>query len=379
METMKGLLMSVAQDLFRTAKLEYYSRSMRAMNSIIFLTYRCTSQCTTCNIWKRNSECSLAEELKWKEWKTILEKMKAYGIQTVEIFGGDALLRKDIIYDVIRYCRDNGMETFFATNSILLDEETAGNLVKAGLGTIYFSLDNVGSGHDRIRGKTGAFTAVHNALEHIVRARNNREYPKIVIITTISNMNYNHLQEVVEFAGKYPVNTLLLRILGEFQDNNIKQSAVKGILPEPYFTTSDGTSHLLTGPEVAVLRNVIKKVKETPSSIYINSRDVEMAPDRVFTNGEHPPKKCLVCSTLITVDPLGNVNPCPMYNTYRLGNLVHQPLEHLWGNQEHSYFIKAQRRKRLPVCRNCNMRISYPTFDETCRYYGKRAIEKMRG
>jgi Fe-coproporphyrin III synthase len=370
-------LFSVIDDFRRTAKMEYYRHTVRACHSLIYLTYRCTSQCRTCNIWKRNQSGTVSKELTWKEWKHILSRMKEYGIETVEIFGGDALLRKELTYEAIRFCTDIGIKTYFPTNSILLDKETAQNLVVAGLSTIYFSLDDVGSDHDMIRGKSGAFTYVRNAIENIVKARGNKEFPNIVICTTISNMNYNHFDKIVNFLRDYPINAIYPRILGEFSEININNSVIKGILPEPYFTTSDGTSHLLSDTETSSFRYLMKKTKNMYKNIYINSRGIDMATNEVFTEGVHPFRKCLLCSILVTIDPLGNVNPCPMYNKYHLGNILNERLEKIWGNKEHRYFIDYQQQKKIHICRNCVMRSYYPTFYDTCSYYLKRAFQRL--
>jgi len=185
-------------EILQTLKREYYGQKVRAMDAMVYLTNRCTSRCKTCNIWKRNAEDN-SRELGWNEWAVILNKLKAYGIKTLEIFGGDALLRKDIIYNVIRFCDKNGIETFFPTNSILLDRETAKGLVDAGLGTVYISIDDVGLKNDAIRGKDGSFNMVKSALENICRERGSGKRPHIVICTTISSLNFTHFQEIVNF------------------------------------------------------------------------------------------------------------------------------------------------------------------------------------
>jgi len=75
---------------------EISASRFRAIDSMIYLAYRCTSRCKTCNIWKRNAEGSADTELGRDKWKIILGRLKDYGIKSLEIFGGDALLRKDI-------------------------------------------------------------------------------------------------------------------------------------------------------------------------------------------------------------------------------------------------------------------------------------------
>lgn len=358
--------------LLNSIKREYYGHRVRAIDAMVYLTNRCTSRCKTCNIWKRNSDSS-SGELGWAEWLVILKKLRGYGIKTLEIFGGDALLRKDIIFDVIRFCRDNGIETFFPTNSILLDDETARGLVEAGIGTIYISLDDVGARNDAIRGKDGNFDLVKSAIENICRERKG-ERPSIIICTTISNQNFMHFKDIVSFLKGYPINAIYPRVVAEFSPVNIRSSAVGGIIPEPYFTTSDGESHLLSMEQATEFREIIKEMKKSSPGIYINYWAIDNAKDTAFTKGVHEFKRCLICSTLITIDPFGNVVPCPMYNRYTIGNLLEEDFESIWGNMKHKIFIREQRKKNTKVCENCIMRVYYPTLGETCAYYLKKVL-----
>ncbi len=358
---------------------ELSARQFRAIDSMIYLTYRCTSRCKTCNIWKRNAEESSETELGWDKWKIILDRLKAGGVRSLEIFGGDALLRKDIIYDVISYCRDSGIETFFPTNSLLLDKDAARRLVKSGLGTIYFSLDDVDVENDKIRGQTGAFNLVANAIENLCRERGAGTTPYIVICTTISNLNYNHFEKVVDFLRQFPVDALYPRVVCEFTNENIEKSVIDGIKPEPYFITTEDSSHLLTPEQVKIFMDSVKRAKcgDPERPIYINSGAVEASGAEAFTAGIHPDRRCLIASTFVTVDPLGNVTPCPMYNKYTIGNLLENTLDEIWGNIRHRRFVKSQKAHEIAICKNCVMRGYYPTFGETCSHYLKKTLGKI--
>ena len=71
------------------------SRHLRVkpLNALGFLTFRCTSRCKTCNIWRREK----IQELSKDQWLEVLGKLNQARINAFEIFGGDALLRKDAI------------------------------------------------------------------------------------------------------------------------------------------------------------------------------------------------------------------------------------------------------------------------------------------
>lgn len=276
---------SVGLDLLKTYKRERISDKVQGVDLLLFLTYRCTSRCKTCNMWQRES-ASKKMEMDWPQWKKILQNFHENGIKTVEIFGGDALLRKSVIYNVIQFCTDHDIETYFPTNGILMDKETAEKLVKAGLNTIYFSLDDVAEESDLIRGVSDSFDKVKQALENILEAKGNGDIPAIIICSTLSSLNYNHFEKVVEFLSNYPISAIYPRPLGEFSNENIQFSKINNIIPEPYFVTTE-ESHLLSNSQIDMFRKTVKQLKRNslPNQPYINFRAVDMAPDSAFTKG----------------------------------------------------------------------------------------------
>jgi len=375
---MANLVKNIFSDLRSDLRREVCSYKVRGIDSIVFLTYRCTSKCKTCNIWRRNSD--ERSEMDWEGWKRVFERLRDYGIKTVELFGGDALLRKDVIFKIIRFCADNKIDTYFPTNSILLDKETAEELVDAGLGTIYISLDDIGTDSDKIRGKDGSFNLVKSAIENIIRARNGYEHPKIIVCSTISNFNFKHFGNIVNFLKDYPISSIYPRCLGEFPSKSIELSDVEGVLPEPFFVSSEGKSHLLRADEVRQFREIVKRVKAAgrkENYPYVNFRNVDIVPDTAFTSGKFGIKRCQICTTLITVNPDGDVIPCLFYPGYVLGNIRKRSVGEVWGNERHRIFIRHQRKEDIRICDNCLSRTYYPNFAESLGYYIKRFYEQI--
>jgi len=358
-------------------KREINSYKVRAKNSIVFLTYRCTSKCKACNIWKRNAE--IKSELDWAGWRKVFQRMKDYGIETVELFGGDALLRKDIMFKIIEFCTDQKIETFFPTNSILLDKETARNLVASGLGTIYFSLDEIDSASDRIRGVKGTFDKVKKALENLIEARNNADNPRIIVCSTVSNMNYDRFMGVVDFLREYPIDGIYPRVVVEVDKKHIAESEVNGVLPDPFFVTSDGKSHLLTESQTKHFREIIDRLKldKGGKRPFVNYQGVDLAPDSAFISGSYGFRRCQVCSTVLALSPNGDITPCIFYPSYVLGNLhKEEGLNRIWGSRFHRDFISHQRKGHIKICAHCNLPSTYSTFSEKVEYVISRFKEK---
>jgi len=353
---------------------ERHHREVRALDCIAFLTYRCTSCCRTCTIWQR--EGSGVAELSPEQWLEIVPDLARYGLRSFEIFGGDALLRKDVIFDLTSACRESGIATYFPTNANLCDRDTVRRLIEAGLGTVYLSIDDVDEGHDQVRGVSGTFVKVREALENFAALRGERELPRIIVCTTLSSLNFRNFPRLLEFLEKYPVDAVYPRPLGEFSRDNIENSRLDGALPEPYFASSDGESHLMSPEELGEMYRMIEGVKRKRPRLYVNWRTYYSTTDATFLRGEYPVRECRVASTVLTINPNGDVVPCPFFRSYVIGNLRQNRLEEIWGNVKHRSFLRTQCEGGLAICRNCNTRTYYTSLPETLSYYGKRALER---
>jgi len=369
-----SLLVNFAKEMVAEAGREYHHLRVRALDSMGFLTYRCTSRCRTCTIWKREGEGR--DELDLEQWRTVIARLADYGVRSFEVFGGDALLRKDVIFDLIRHCQAHGIETYFPTNANLCDRETVQQLIDAGLGTVYLSIDDVEEAHDEVRGVDGTFARVRQTLDDFCRLRGDGTRPKIIVCVTLSKMNFRNFPKLIEFLEGYPVNAVYPRPLGEFSGANIEASTIDGLVPEPYFAPSDGESHLMDRDELREMRAMISRVRNASPKIYINWRSYYSTTDETFLQGTYPHRHCHIATSFVTVNPNGDVVPCPFFRQYVLGNLAESPLQNLWGNEKHRRFLKLQQQGGLPICKNCNMRVYYPSFRETFDYYIQRCLER---
>lgn len=368
------LLLGGCRELAGELVRESHHRRVRALDCIAFLTYRCTSCCRTCTIWRR--EGSGASELNREQWLELVPGLAQYGIRSFEIFGGDALLRKEVVFDLTERLTAQSIATYFPTNANLCDRETVERLVGAGLGTVYLSIDDVDDMHDRLRGVPGGFSKMAQALEHFSAVRGCAERPDIVICSTLSSLNFRNFPKLLEFLRGYPLQAVYPRPLGEFSAANVAASGFDGKLPEPYFASSNGESHLMSPEELVEMREMIREVRSRSYPFYVNWRTYYSTTDSTFLRGEYPLRHCRVASTVLTINPNGDVIPCPFFRSYVLGNLTRESLGAIWGNRRHREFLAAQRQGRLAICRNCNTRAYYTSLTETLGYYAKRAMER---
>jgi radical SAM protein with 4Fe4S-binding SPASM domain len=363
----------IFKDFKGAIKRELRAKQFRPLYSLAFLTYRCTSMCKCCNIWKRGIH-NKKQEMGIEEWKVVIDKLYRSGVGGIEIFGGDALLRKDIIFDLIDYCRFRGINTYLPTNSNLLDRDTARLLVESGLTEIYFSLDGTQEVHDSIRGIKGSYRKIINAINEIVVFKGNREYPEIVINTTISKLNYNCIPDFLNDLLKLSINGVKLGYLSEVPEKAIINSEIKGITPDPYFVSVNGNSHVLS-EEAAyrfskIIKDIFQKRHSFPFTLLLDN--VISLSVNNLKSGKFPRVRCLRTGIEPTITPYGDIIPCPFFSKYTLGNIYDSSLETIWGNLIHKRFVDAQKSGRLEICRYCNMLLFKKGVDLTFKKYLRR-------
>lgn len=356
----------------------YHSYFFRPSDIVLFLTYRCTSRCKTCNIWKRPS--SAANELEWNDWESIFENLAQNGIKSIEMFGGDALLRKNLLLEMIEFCKEHDIDTYFPTNSNLLDEKMIINLLMAGIGTIYFSLDEIPSMESSVRGVKDHFLKVKEAITLTLKHRGMKQTPRIVCITTISKYNHNYLADFVDFAADIGVDELTLRGMSDFPMASVNASKVRGISPEPCFMSTDDGSNYLTHMEAKALLSKLRELKrprKRKGILHIDTKNMDQLSAELLMTWRYPKIKCVFSTTKAILTPGGDVLPCPYYNNYILGNLKNSDISTIWGNEKHRYFCTMQKMGQLDLCNYCSNKFYNKAFWASVQEVAKKAKEKV--
>lgn len=109
-------------------------------------------------------------ELTNSEIKNILRQAALMGTPKVDLFGGEPLMRKDVM-DLIRSGAEKGLYMSITTNGWLLTKEFVYRLKKAGISCINISLDSVSMDtHDRLRGLPGLYNRATDGVRHCYEA-----------------------------------------------------------------------------------------------------------------------------------------------------------------------------------------------------------------
>jgi len=332
--------------------------SVTPTHALLFITYRCTSRCEMCTIWKRSKKVNIKEELTLDDWKKCIDTLIRDNVGIIELFGGDSLIRKNVTIQLIEYIkkRDENIIVDFPTNCNLLDKETALALVKVGVDRLYISLDGPIEIHDKIRGISGTFNNVQKGIEYLVEAKNElgRNKPDIIINCTISSSNVDNFEQIIPIAEKLCVDTMEFEYVGEFNEENIKKTNVEGIIPTPFYITL-GSSNLLSREEAHLLKRKMKHIREFAknSKINIATQHIDALTIENLIKGTVPNKKCYYCRYTVSIDPYGNVMGCFHFNNFLLGNIKNDTFSSIWNNKKHRNFLESQKKGKIKICKNC--------------------------
>lgn len=325
--------------------------------STLFLTYRCNSRCKTCSMWQRSQEIEIENELNLTEWMRIIEQLAAAGIRVAEIFGGNVLLRKDLLIPLLQRLYESGIAVHLPTSGIGLDNDVAEAIVNY-VNTVYISTDGLGMQQDEIRGISGAANIAEDSIAKLLRFRSGKNRSNCQLRTvcncTVSRYNIDLMHGIVQYAIDRGFDEINFEYAGEFEQADVNKSKIKGVIPEPYYIRQEES--ILANREGAerIKANLAKfkhVFKHDP--IKIHSINIDALSVKNMFKGTIPHDKCYVERSEVTIDPYGNIVACPFINNFRFGSLRESVFKDIWNNETHLYFRKMQNSNNLPMCAHC--------------------------
>jgi len=349
---LKGLRV-ISTDIKKVVQREANFHKVKPNVATLFLTYRCNSQCKTCSMWRLPAQETKDKEIGFNEWKVIINKVADAGVRNVELFGGNVLLRKELLIQVLRYLKEKCFVIHLPTNQIGLDDDIASAIVEC-VDTVYISTDGVGEFQDAIRGQKGAFQRSENTVTRLLKLRKNSLKPRLVCNTTVSKYNVNILEKLVQYAIAHCFDEIHFEYAGEFTQEHIKNSIIDGLKPAPYYIRQD-ESILVDQNGARLLKESLKQIKEryNGNGIRISTINIDTLSERNLYDGTIPHNKCYAERSEVTVDPSGNIIICPFINNYIIGSILNSQFNDVWNNNKHKRFRELQNKGSIEMCSHC--------------------------
>jgi len=298
----------------------------------------CNLNCPMCNV----PQTPLKEEKqKWistSRIKTIVNEIADMGVVNFGVSGGEPLMDKNRLFEVLETAAKRSIYTHFGSNGILLNEEIFKRYDDLGVGHISLSADGIGDVHDRIRGRKGVWEkGVLKSLRAFKKVKPENIWLKINSV--ISNDNIDNLPDLVRFIAKeghvvfiQPFDPCAYNFLTKNKDARIANERFPQWIPPERFSLLNDT-----------IDELIDIEKENPGTL-LNDRDHLEAIRRYFTfDILDKPTPCTIAFKNLWIKSNGNVGYC---NYGLVGNLKNESLEELWNCDK---MIKI--RKRMLHCK----------------------------
>ena len=191
-----------------------YRNDLRPLLSYLFTEWDCNMRCQYCYSYGDDVPGMTLETA-----KSSIDWLKTTGCRVVAIMGGEPLLRKEFILDVVRYGTEQGFFVYLPTNGVLLDEDYIDALGQAGVAAINLAVDSM----DPLPGMPKALNSIEPQFRALVKKQ--RDYGYVLFlnmnITSRNLADIRQLTELVEELGigaDYHINERPLVPQAHYQD-----------------------------------------------------------------------------------------------------------------------------------------------------------------
>lgn len=175
----------------------------------------CNLQCRTC--WMRgeryNDDFSSDYQLSDERLLSLINEAAALGVRHIEITGGgEPLMRRKVLLEMMRRIKSKGMEGSMTTNGTLFDEQTVREIVRMKWDSIVFSVDGPDEKtNDWLRplrgSKESPFSRIVATLKTFKRVKQESRsaLPGFAFNVVLSLKNKDRLEKMIRFAAEHGV------------------------------------------------------------------------------------------------------------------------------------------------------------------------------
>jgi radical SAM protein with 4Fe4S-binding SPASM domain len=268
------------------------------------LTKMCNLRCPHCYM---EAGKKAERELSTDECLRVLDELGDLGTEMLILTGGEPLLRRDI-FEIATAASAKGMWVVMGTNGVLVTDAVAARMVDCGVKGVAISIDSVDPA------KHNAFRGGPDAWEHSVRAMDvcRAKGLEVLMQTTIMDMNYDELPELVDFArrrGAWSFNLYFLVQTGRgHQMNDLSPQRTHAALAQMVDLQED-------------FKPMLVRSKCAPQY-----KQIAYAAGR----GGLESGGCMAGVDYARITPNGDVTPCP-YMEVVAGNVLDSSFADIWS------------------------------------------------
>ncbi len=289
------------------------------------LTRRCNLACAHCYLDAGQRLQPAAGELDLDTICPIIDQVADHSPGAMVVLtGGEPLLRQDL-EEIVGHATGQGLAVVVGTNGLLLDQKRAAALQAAGLLGAGISLDALDpEGHDRFRGKSGAWQGAMEAID----ACRQCGLP-FQIHFSIGPHNHRQLEGMVDFARS--VGAVVLNL---------------------FFLVCVGRGEAMTGLEPELMEQLLERIIALEAStpgLLVRARCApqyksiahRLHPERPLTRATgYEGGGCLAGRHYARITAEGDLTACPYIESVE-GSLLEQPFARLWQESPRLQQLRA--------------------------------------
>ena len=197
------------------------------MEYVIHLTEKCNLNCKYC--YEKNNKNSKIQDISFDNIKALIDyvtnQKEKYNI--IYFYGGEPLLRKDIIKETINYINSKKSKTKFyysiTTNGTLLDDAFINYMKQNKFIYIAYSIDGLKETQDLNRitfDNKGSFDIVEKNAKKVLNT-----FDSVIAMVAVTKNNLHYLSKNIEYLINLGFNHINLQFnyLDNWQDDDLKE------------------------------------------------------------------------------------------------------------------------------------------------------------
>ena len=293
------------------------------------ITEKCNYQCTHCYRLDDQVVSQSSCELSDQQILSLASKLIDSGIMSLIITGGEPLIKKGLVLDLIELATRRNIHCSINTNLVLINEDYLSKLIELGVDSLLISCPSSDPATYKLMTTGGSIDKLFSKLD-LVLASDIRYTVNMVV-------NRNNLHQVISTAHE----------LAERGVRSFSAAPMAFNMNNPY------EEAFLTSSEVAQLIDELVWIND---NIGIKVDIMEAIPKCVFSQKARESKlpflrrQCQAGRSVISVSPTGEVRPCS-HNPDSYGKLVHENLNIIWDRM-----ITWRSGAMIPnICKECKM------------------------
>lgn len=174
-----------------------HSTMFRPVLCYLYTEWRCNIDCYYCFQYNNNRRGMTLETA-----KSAVDWLKSIGCRVIALMGGEPLLRKDFIIEIVKYGAENGFFMYLPTNGYLMDKSFIDDIGQAGVAAINLAVDCVAPR----KGLPKALLAIEPQFRYLVERQKKYGYILFFNINICRN-NIKDVKLLTEIAHQNHIGT----------------------------------------------------------------------------------------------------------------------------------------------------------------------------